>query len=44
MKVVEKIRAFFKRGKGATKVETKSGTAVAEEKSTEAGGQEGAKG
>lgn len=44
MKVVEKIKTFLKRGKGAAKVETKPETVVAEEKATEASGQEGTKG
>jgi len=44
MRVVEKIKVFFKRGKAATKVEPKPATAVAEKKTTEATGQEGAKG
>jgi hypothetical protein len=44
MKAVEKIRAFFKRGKGAAKVEMKPEPAVAEKKTTEAGGQEGTRG
>ncbi len=43
MKVVEKIKTFFKRGKAATKVEPKPATAVDEKKTTEASGQEGAK-
>ncbi len=44
MKVVEKIKAFFKRGKAATKVEAKPTTGGTEAKTTEATGQEGAKG
>ncbi len=43
MKVLEKIKAFFKRGKVAAKVEPKPATAVAEKKTPEASGQEGAK-
>ncbi|MDP2729211.1 MAG: hypothetical protein Q8O55_01855 [Dehalococcoidales bacterium] len=43
MKVLEKIKALFKRGKVATKVEPKPATEVAEKKTTEASGQEGAK-
>lgn len=44
MRVVEKIKAFFKRGKAATKVEAKPTTGGSEEKTTEATGQEEAKG
>jgi len=44
MRIVEKIRAFFKRGKTTTKAEKKSTTGGSEEKTTEATGQEGAKG
>jgi len=41
MGVLEKIKAFFRRGKAATKVEPKL---AAEKKTTEASGQEGTKG
>ena len=41
MRIVEKIKAFFKRGKAATKVEPQPATGVAEKKTTEASGQEG---
>ena len=41
MRVVERIKAFFKRGKAPTKVEPKP---AAEEKATEASGEEGTKG
>ncbi len=41
MKVGEKIKAFFKRGEAATKVEAKPTTAGSEAKTTEATGQEG---
>jgi len=44
MKVVEKIKAFFKRGKTTTKAEKKPTTGGSEAKTTEATGQEGAKG
>ena len=44
MRVVEKIKAFFKRGKAATKVEAKPTTGGSEVKTTEATGQEEAKG
>jgi hypothetical protein len=44
MRVVEKIKAFFKRGKSAIKVEPKPTAAVAEKKAAEVSGQEGAKG
>ena len=44
MRVVEKIKAFFKRGKAATKVEAKPTTGGSEAKTTEATGKEGAKG
>ena len=44
MRVVEKIKAFFKRGKTTTKAEKKSTTGGSEEKTTEATGQEEAKG
>ncbi len=44
MRVVEKIKAFFKRGKTTTKAETKPTTGGSEAKTTEATGQEGAKG
>ena len=43
MGVVEKIKAFFKRGKAATEVEAKPTTGGSEAKTTEATGQEGAK-
>jgi len=43
MRVVEKIKAFFKRSKAATKVEAKPTTGGSEAKTTEATGQEGAK-
>ena len=43
MKVVEKIKAFFKRGKTTTKAEKKPTTGGSEAKTTEATGQEGAK-
>ena len=44
MRVVEKIKAFFKRGKAATKAEKKPTTGGSEAKTTEATGQGGAKG
>jgi len=44
MKVLEKIKAFFKRGKVAIKVEPKPATEVAGKKTTEASGQEETKG
>jgi len=43
MRIVEKIKAFFKRGK-TTKAEKKPTTGGSEEKTTEATGQEEAKG
>ena len=43
MRVVEKIKAFFKRGKTTTKAEAKPTTGGSEAKTTEATGQEGAK-
>ena len=43
MRIVEKIKAFFKRGKTTTKAE-KPATDGSEAKTTEATGQEGAKG
>ena len=43
MRVVEKIKAFFKRGKKTTKAEAKPTTGGSEAKTTEATGQEGAK-
>ncbi len=42
MKVLEKIRAFFKRGKAATTT-VKPAEPAAEKKATEASGQEGTK-
>ncbi len=44
MKVLEKIKAVFKREKVATKVEPKPATEVASKKTTEASGQEKTKG
>jgi len=55
MRVVERIKAFFKRGKAPTKVEPKPAAEekaptkvepkpAAEEKATEASGEEGTKG
>ena len=44
MRIVEKIKAFFKRGKTTTKAEKKPTTGGPEAKTTEASGQEGAKG
>lgn len=44
MRIVEKIKAFFKRGKTTTKAEKKPPTGGSEAKTTEATGQEGAKG
>jgi len=43
MRVVEKIKAFFKRGKTTTKAEKKPTTGGSEAKTAEATGQEGAK-
>ena len=44
MRIVEKIKAFFKRGKTTTKAEKKPTTGGSEAKTTEATGQEGTKG
>jgi len=44
MRIVEKIKASFKRGKTTTKTEEKPTTGGAEEKTTEATGQERTKG
>jgi len=43
MRIIEKIKEFFKRGKTTTKVEAKPTTGGSEVKTTEATGQEGAK-
>jgi hypothetical protein len=44
MRIVEKIKASFKRGKTTTKAEKKPTTGGSEGKTTEATGQEEAKG
>ena len=44
MRVVEKIKAFFKREKAATKVEANPTPGGAERKTNEASGEEGTKG
>jgi len=44
MGVLEKIKAFFRRGKAPSKVEPKPATPVTEQKTTEATGQEETKG
>jgi hypothetical protein len=43
VRIVEKIKAFFKRGKTTTKDETKLTAGGSEAKTTEAAGQQGAK-
>ena len=44
MRIVERIKAFFKRGKAPSKVEPRPATAVAGKKTAEASGEEGTKG
>jgi len=43
MRIVEKVKTSFKRGKTTTKAEKKPTTGGSEAKTTEATGQEGAK-